>query len=190
MDDGGDSKSVVSKSGLRSGRFASINAAARNDSGDYDGKNDDDDDSSNDSSQDESDDENTLESIVVNDDERFDRSRTYYLRTSDLGLTQDTIFAEQFLDSPKSKAEPHYHHPSPHPPPGIQFHVDENWIAINDGKGGHSPIAPQAVDALVAVGYRAGVSIVFFTLIITPFIAHAHIVVFSIVSLFSSRFSV
>ncbi|KAL7522448.1 hypothetical protein ACHAWX_007131 [Stephanocyclus meneghinianus] len=162
-DDGGDTKSVVSKSGLRSGKFASINAAARQDSRDYDSKNDDDDDSSNDSSQDESDDENTLESIVVNDNERFDRSRTYYLRTSDLGLTQDTIFAEQFLDSPKSKAEPHYHHPSPHPPPGIQFHVDENWIAINDGKGGHSPIAPQAVDALVAVGYRAACDPVMWT---------------------------
>ncbi|KAL3801055.1 hypothetical protein HJC23_002348 [Cyclotella cryptica] len=166
MDDGGDSKSVVSKSGLRSGRFASINAAARQDGGvDNDGKHNDDssNDSSNGSSQEESDDENTLGSIVANDDERFDRSRTYYLRTSDLGLTQDTIFAEQFLDSPKSKAEPHYHHPSPHPPPGIQFHVDENWIAINDGKGGHSPIAPQAVDALVAVGYRAACDPVMWT---------------------------
>ena len=31
---------------------------------------------------------------------------------------------------------------------------DENWISVDDGFGGHSPIAPQAVDALVATGYR------------------------------------
>jgi hypothetical protein len=70
-------------------------------------------------------------------------------------LTQDTIFAEQFLDDPRARPEPHYHHPSPHPPPGVQFHIDENWVCLDDGKGGHSPIAPQAVDALVAMGYRA-----------------------------------
>ena len=85
---------------------------------------------------------------------KFDRSRSHYMRTSDLGLTQDTIFAEQFLDNPSEKAEPHYHCPTPSPPPGIQFNIDEDWICIDDGNGNHSPIAPQAVDALVEVGYR------------------------------------
>ena len=85
----------------------------------------------------------------------FDRTRSHFLRTADLGLTQDTIFAQQFLDSPNSTPEPHYHHPTPHPPPGVQFHIDENWICVDDGKGDHSPIAPQAVDALVTMGYKA-----------------------------------
>jgi hypothetical protein len=30
----------------------------------------------------------------------------------------DTIFAQQFLDNPRDSPEPHYHHPTPHPPPG------------------------------------------------------------------------
>ncbi|KAL7536599.1 hypothetical protein ACHAXR_007275, partial [Thalassiosira sp. AJA248-18] len=103
-------------------------------------------------------DDNTLRTIpsdINADNSRFDRSKSHFLRTADLGLTQDTIFAEQFLDDPNAKPEPHYHQPSPHPPPGVQFHIDENWVSLDDGKGGHSPIAPQAVDALVAMGYRA-----------------------------------
>lgn len=114
-------------------------------------------------SDEESDAAGTIQTIYDSKDDRFDRSKTYYLRTSDLGLTQDTIFPEQFLDNPKSKAEPHYHHPSPHPPPGIQFSIDENYLAINDGKGSHSPVAPQAVDALVAVGYRTACDPVMWT---------------------------
>jgi len=199
-DDGGEDdelKSVnTAKSGMRSGRYASANAAAKkkqnddddNDSGndrgndsDYTGNNKDDesfydytsanDDDTNDYSNDDhthnndddctnnksnySDDENTLKSITTSKDANFDRSQSHFLRTADLGLTQDTIFAEQFLDDSNDKAEPHYHHPSPHPPPGVQFHIDENWVSLDDGKGQHSPIAPQAVDALVAMGYRA-----------------------------------
>lgn len=86
---------------------------------------------------------------------KFDRTRSHFLRTADLGLTQDTIFAQQFLDNPNTTPEPHYHHPTPHPPPGVQFNIDEHWICVDDGNGGQSPIAPQAVDALVAMGYRA-----------------------------------
>ena len=178
-----DSDDVKNASGgMRSGKYATINEstsnsrdsddkpAGRKSSRDSDDKSankrtssrDDSDDDSNsnencdiqEKSDEESDAGGTIQTIYDSKDDRFDRSKTYYLRTSDLGLTQDTIFAEQFLDNPKSKAEPHYHHPSPHPPPGIQFSIDENYLAINDGKGSHSPVAPQAVDALVAVGYR------------------------------------
>ncbi|KAL3758800.1 hypothetical protein ACHAWU_008785, partial [Discostella pseudostelligera] len=88
--------------------------------------------------------------------QRYDRTKSHYLRTADLGMTQDTIFPEQFMEDLTAKPEPHYHHPSPHPPPGVTFHIDENWICLDDGKtGSHSPIAPQAVDALVDMGYRA-----------------------------------
>ena len=74
--------------------------------------------------------------------------------TSILILFKDTVFAQQFMETPNSEPEPHYHQPSPRPPPGVQFNVDENWVSIDDGQGGHSPIAPQAVDALVSIGYK------------------------------------
>ena len=140
----------TAKSGLRSGRFAEANAAAAA--------------AATDSSIVQTTETNTKPSNTVDfhtsfptlndDDNSFNRKKSYFMRTSDLGLTQDTIFPEQFLDNPKSRPEPHYHHPSPHPPPNVQFNCDENWISIDDGNGTHSPIAPQAVDALVAAGYR------------------------------------
>lgn len=166
-----DEKSVgtAAKGGLRSGRFAAINAAAakvergEESSGDDSLENEHDEDADYKASDDEIEEENTLPTLGTNDNGKFDRSKTHFLRTSDLGLTQDTIFAEQFMDNPNSKPEPHYHHPTPHPPPGVQFHIDENWIAVDDGHGGHSPIAPQAVDALVAMGYRTAADPVMWT---------------------------
>jgi len=166
-----EDKSVsTTKSGLRSGRFAEANAAAAAAAAGSTLETIDDDDSSSDEEYDHdystsvstelrkrsnSVDLNTsFPSLLGEDENQFDRNKSHFMRTSDLGLTQDTIFAEQFLDDPESKPEPHYHHPSPHPPPGVQFNCDENWISVDDGFGGHSPIAPQAVDALVATGYR------------------------------------
>jgi hypothetical protein len=173
-----DDKSIgTAKSGLRQGRFAAANAAAAAASshldtiGDDDEEEDEDDGNDSDSIEIDDDDKeddtydhakrshtsdlNNSFPSLMGDDSRFNRDKSHYLRTSDLGLTQDTIFAEQFLDDPNAKPEPHYHHPSPHPPPGVQFNCDENWISVDDGNGDHSPIAPQAVDALVATGYRA-----------------------------------
>ena len=179
-----DVKSVNTKSGLRSGKYASVNVAAASkqaageasdsdynsddytgdnasNANDYNSKVGDDQshlkhvDEEGDDDDDNNDDDSTFKTISSSDNKGFDRTKSHFLRTADLGLTQDTIFAEQFLDDPSAKAEPHYHHPSPHPPPGVQFHIDENWVSLDDGKGGHSPIAPQAVDALVAMGYRA-----------------------------------
>lgn len=163
-----NSVSTAKRSGLRSGRFAEANAAAAASAsklepiGDGGSSSDDEDDhdytaNSNTESRRRSNsvDSNTSSPPSSGGNENdFNRNKSYFMRTSDLGLTQDTIFAEQFLDNPESKPEPHYHHPSPHPPPGIQFNCDENWISVDNGRGGHSPIAPQAVDALVATGYR------------------------------------
>lgn len=162
--------SAKSSGGLRTGRFAAANAAAAAtatssnletiDDGDSSTSDEDDHDCSTEASSAKRSHSNSADfntsfpSLVEDDEHRFNRNKSHFLRTSDLGLTQDTIFAQQFLDNPGSKPEPHYHHPSPHPPPGIQFNCDENWISVDDGNGGHSPIAPQAVDALVATGYR------------------------------------
>jgi hypothetical protein len=139
-----DEKSLSSiKSGMRRGKYAAINETAlsvTNRSSD--------DDSSIESSESERSEFDEIQS------ETFDRDHSHFLRTADLGMTQDTIFAQQFLDNPNDSPEPHFHHPTPHPPPGVQFHVDENWICVDDGKGNHSPIAPQAVDGLVVMAYR------------------------------------
>ncbi|KAL7522422.1 hypothetical protein ACHAWX_007105 [Stephanocyclus meneghinianus] len=140
-----DDKSLTSiKSGMRRGKYAAVNEAALSVT-----QRSRDEDSSIGSSS---------ESEFSNDDatseRKFDRDHSHFLRTADLGMTQDTIFAQQFLDNPRDSPEPHYHHPTPHPPPGVQFHVDENWICVDDGNGNHSPIAPQAVDALVVMGFR------------------------------------
>ncbi|KAL9189080.1 hypothetical protein ACHAXT_011570 [Thalassiosira profunda] len=179
--DGGEAKDepsvVTGKSGLRSGKYAALNVAAAQRNNDEDEDEDESDGEGSFSSrghyfseseadpgtegsdaeeeEDYDDDDRAFKSIDSAKDSRFDRAHSHFLRTADLGLTQDTIFAEQFLDEPGAKPEPHYHHPSPHPPPGVQFHIDENWVSLDDGRGGHSPIAPQAVDALVAMGYRA-----------------------------------
>ena len=171
---------VSTKSGYKPGKYASLNkqfaAVNEDDDDDDDNTNNDDDDfndvgtyesymvggndgDDNSDDDDDDDDDETLDTYgtnTKNSQQRFDRTMTHFLRTTDLGLTQDTVFAEQFLDDAQMKAEPHFHHPSPHPPPGVQFNIDENWVCLDDGiQGSHSPIAPQTVDALVAMGYRA-----------------------------------
>jgi hypothetical protein len=133
------------KSGMRRGKYAAINETALS----VTHRSSDDDDSSIESSESE-----RSEFDNIHQSEKFDRDHSHFLRTADLGMTQDTIFAQQFLDNPRDSPEPHFHHPTPHPPPGVQFHVDENWICVDDGKGHHSPIAPQAVDGLVVMAYR------------------------------------
>ena len=129
----------TAKSGLRSGRFAEANAAAAAAAAGSTLDTIDDDDSSSDDEYDHEHSTNaspelkkrsnsvdlntSFPSLLDEDENQFNRNKSHFMRSSDLGLTQDTIFAEQFLDNPESKPEPHYHHPSPHPPPGVQF----NW---------------------------------------------------------------
>ena len=150
-DDDAKSLGTTKSGGLRAGKYATVNAMAawkndaetENDSDDYYSMKTEDFYSNKDSNDGATfitdydnnttncdyksaavvDDETTLKSISTNTNARFDRSKSHFMRTSDLGLTQDTIFAEQFLDDLNSKAEPHYHCPSLHPPPGVQFHV-------------------------------------------------------------------
>ncbi|WP_440233622.1 hypothetical protein, partial [Escherichia coli] len=38
----------------------------------------------------------SLDSRIRGNSQRFDRTKSFYLRTVDLGMTQDTIFPEQF----------------------------------------------------------------------------------------------
>jgi hypothetical protein len=142
-----DEKSLSSmKSGMRRGKYAAINETALSVTH---RSSDDADDSSIESSESERSKFDEIQS------DKFDRDHSHFLRTADLGMTQDTIFAQQFLDNSNDSPEPHFHHPTPHPPPGVQFHVDENWICVDDGKGNHSPIAPQAVDGLAVMAYQA-----------------------------------
>lgn len=151
-----DVKSIKStssiKSGMRRGKYAAVNEAASSTQNMSD----------DDSISDVSDTGGYTSDNTEEESEQFDRTKAHFLRTADLGMTQDTIFAEQFL-APDELAYPHFHQPTPHPPPGVQFHVDENWICVDNGRGGYSPIAPQATDALVAMGYRTATDPMMFT---------------------------
>ena len=54
--------------------------------------------------------------------------------------------------------EAHYDYPSDNPPPGTGYDPSEAWVALDGGvgeDGGHSKIAPYAVNALAAGGYGA-----------------------------------
>lgn len=95
------------------------------------------------------DDSSTIISVIsagsdyssTSDDEpdsfQFDRNKCHFIRTSDLGLTQDTIFAEQFLDNPSSTIEAHYHHPTPAPPDDDKKSVIRSEMLLSDNH--HSP---------------------------------------------------
>jgi hypothetical protein len=52
-------------------------------------------------------------------------------------------------DDDKNKQYAHYHYPSSTAPPGIRYDPNELWIAIDDGHGGCTPVATQAVAKLV-----------------------------------------
>ena len=91
---------------------------------------------------------------------RFNRSSSSFLRVSDLNLggnapslTMSTSSSSEALDdhlcAQVTNAFPNFHHPAADPPPGVSHDPREQWIALDNGDGGHAPIAPLAVEALV-----------------------------------------
>lgn len=142
-DDDSKCSTINTKSGLRKGKYAALNdrlaTSKEHDDDDDHSNNDDDEDVSghdkvdksgikdaiipSDSDGDSDDDASNEGTSFDSPSQRYDRTKSHYLRTADLGMTQDTIFPEQFMEDLTAKPEPHYHHPSPHPPPGVTFHV-------------------------------------------------------------------
>jgi hypothetical protein len=84
----------------------------------------------------------------------FSRSDSSFIRVSDLDMDSEhtSCSTDQSED-----AHPNYHHPSVDPPPGIETDEREKWIALNDGDGVWSPIAPLAVSRLAALGLTTSV---------------------------------
>lgn len=90
---------------------------------------------------------------------RFNRSSSSFLRVSDLNLegnapslTMSTSSSSEAFDdhySEVTNSYPNFHHPAADPPPGVSHDPREQWIALDNGDGGHAPIAPFAVEALV-----------------------------------------
>lgn len=79
----------------------------------------------------------------------FHYNKSSFMRISDLHDLSSQIQAPAHGDG----LTPHFHHPSPNLPPGID-HYDprEFWVALDDGAGQHAPIAPLAVQALAKTG--------------------------------------
>lgn len=98
----------------------------------------------------------TMESKPI----RFNRSSSSFLRVSDLNLegsapslSMSTSSSSDALNDHSSETTnilfPNFHHPATDPPPGVSHDPREQWVALDNGDGGHAPIAPFAVEALV-----------------------------------------
>lgn len=86
-------------------------------------------------------------------DQLFSRSAASYMRISDLHLIQsdppEVITINKNNDD--NEQYTYYHYPSDIPPPGIRYDPNESWIAVDDGHGGSTPIAVQAMKQLVQI---------------------------------------
>ena len=79
----------------------------------------------------------------------FKRSESSFLRVADLDMENDhTSCSSNFSED----SFPNYHHPAIDPPPGVETDKNERWVALNDGFGSFSPIAPLAVEKLASLG--------------------------------------
>eukprot|EP00559_Dactyliosolen_fragilissimus_P007214 CAMPEP_0184864080 /NCGR_PEP_ID=MMETSP0580-20130426/13657_1 /TAXON_ID=1118495 /ORGANISM="Dactyliosolen fragilissimus" /LENGTH=432 /DNA_ID=CAMNT_0027362721 /DNA_START=19 /DNA_END=1318 /DNA_ORIENTATION=+ len=79
----------------------------------------------------------------------YDRSSSSFLRTSDLDIESDESSRDDlFVESDVH----HFHIPSNKPPPGMNYDKNENWVALDNGDGHHTPIAPRTIRAFVGKG--------------------------------------
>lgn len=84
----------------------------------------------------------------------FSRSNSSFIRVSDLDMDTEHTSCST-IESEDS--HPNFHHPAIDPPPGVDPDDKEKWIALNDGDGAYSPIAPYAVSRLSALGLTTSV---------------------------------
>lgn len=82
----------------------------------------------------------------------FRRSESSFLRVSDLDLESDQTSCSS---ATTEESFPNFQHASSNPPPGVEIDERERWVALNDGLGSFSPIAPLAVERLGEVGLGA-----------------------------------
>mmetsp|Transcript_20365 Transcript_20365/g.28347 ORF Transcript_20365/g.28347 Transcript_20365/m.28347 type:complete len:481 (-) Transcript_20365:286-1728(-) len=93
-----------------------------------------------------------LEKVVTRRKIHFVRTGSSYMRSADLGMSDSN--PSHSMHNDEDEIVSNYHHPSPNPPPGVTLDSKEQWIALDDGAGSHSPVAPIAIQALVDSGYK------------------------------------
>jgi hypothetical protein len=79
----------------------------------------------------------------------FKRSESSFIRVADLDMDNDQTSCST---NQSDESCPNYHHPAVDPPPGVEIDEKEKWVALSDGAGSYSPIAPLAVEKLAATG--------------------------------------
>lgn len=84
----------------------------------------------------------------------FKRSDSSFIRVSDLDMDSEHTSCSTVQSE---DVHPNYDHPAIDPPPGVETDEKEKWIALNDGDGAWSPIAPLAVSRLAALGLTTSV---------------------------------
>lgn len=87
----------------------------------------------------------TADNVVVSPPETTTTNatnETYGAKIVDNDISESEVFAANFS------------YAAVDPPPGVEHDPNEKWIALDDGEGAHSPMAPLAVNALAQVGYK------------------------------------
>eukprot|EP00542_Grammatophora_oceanica_P014462 CAMPEP_0194045366 /NCGR_PEP_ID=MMETSP0009_2-20130614/16721_1 /TAXON_ID=210454 /ORGANISM="Grammatophora oceanica, Strain CCMP 410" /LENGTH=423 /DNA_ID=CAMNT_0038690205 /DNA_START=302 /DNA_END=1573 /DNA_ORIENTATION=- len=82
--------------------------------------------------------------------ETFERVSSAFLRVADLQIHSSA----RHLLMGRTVVHPNYHHPSSDAPPGVDHDPKEEWVALDDGCGATSPIAPYAIAALCEFGLK------------------------------------
>jgi len=91
---------------------------------------------------------------IRTDPKMFSRSDSSFIRVSDLDMVSEQTSCSTIQSE---DSHPNFHHPAIDPPPGVETDEKEKWIALNDGDGAYSPIAPFAVSRLSALGLTTSV---------------------------------
>jgi hypothetical protein len=90
----------------------------------------------------------------------FTRRLSSFLRVADLQMdeTMSLHANENLNEHSNSNEHPNFHHVAINPPPGMAEDPLERWVVLDDGAGGHAPIAPFAVRALAKIGYESALN--------------------------------
>lgn len=92
------------------------------------------------------------EKLTVHRPVLFQRHVSSFMRAADLGLSEKE---HSFHKHNEEQIHANFHHPSVDPPPGMDRDANETWVALDDGAGSHSPVAPFAVRALANNGFNS-----------------------------------
>ena len=84
---------------------------------------------------------------------RFFRKNSSFLKVADLNMDRAS-----YSSDPSEVSCPNYNFAAVDPPPGVARDPMQKWVALNDGIGSHSPIAPAAMTRLADFGFTSSVN--------------------------------